>query len=221
MYLDYFDCVYYINLDTRQDRMHSFEERARALNIPAKRFPAIVATDEQATPLYEGHIDPRRKYKMGCTMSHQAVVKLAKEANSRNCLIFEDDCVFLKEYEENIKECVTELKKIDWDLFYIGGEANNFCKSVSKNLSQVENGGVYCTHAYAINNTFYDKMLSINPNQVDTIDILYVNYDNSKRIAVLSKKLLAIQDKSYSDLWNTVTDSSEWMINSWNKYIQK
>jgi hypothetical protein len=115
--------------------------------------------------------------------------------------------------------CVDELQNIEWDLFYLGGEPNNYCKVISDNLVQMENGGVYTTHAYAINHTFYDKMLSILPNQVDTIDILYLNYDTNNRKCILSKELLAIQDRSYSDLWDTITNSTQWMINGWNKYV--
>jgi hypothetical protein len=111
------------------------------------------------------------------------------------------------------------LQNVEWDLFYLGGEPNNYCKSISDNLVQIENGGVYTTHAYAINHTFYDKMLNVKPNQVDTIDILYINYDTHSRKCILSKKLLAVQDKSYSDLWDTITNSTQWMINAYNKYI--
>jgi hypothetical protein len=62
-------------------------------------------------------------------------------------------------------------------------------------------------------------MLNVKPNQVDTIDILYINYDTHSRKCILSKKLLAVQDKSYSDLWDTITNSTQWMINAYNKYI--
>jgi GR25 family glycosyltransferase involved in LPS biosynthesis len=156
---------------------------------------------------------------MGCTLSHQFVVKMAKENGLKNCLIFEDDCVLLDSYKEQIQLCTDELQNVEWDLFYLGGEPNNYCKSISDNLVQIENGGVYTTHAYAINHTFYDKMLNVKPNQVDTIDILYINYDTHSRKCILSKKLLAVQDKSYSDLWDTITNSTQWMINAYNKYI--
>lgn len=218
-YLGYFEAVYYINMDSRVDRKEKFEKSAKELNIPAIRFPAITATDEQATPLYHGHNDPYRKFKMGCTLSHQAIVRKVKEQGLKNCLIFEDDCIFLESYKEKIKDCVEELKNVQWDLFYLGGEPNNYCTPISANLVQIKNGGVYTTHAYAINHTFYDKMLNVSANMVDTIDILYINYEDAFRKCILSKELLAVQDKTRSDLWNTVSNSTEWMINGWNKYV--
>lgn len=219
-YLGYFEGVYYINMDSRVDRKEYFEKQARELNIPAKRISAITATDEQATPLYIGHNDYRRKYKMGCTLSHQSIIQIAKDEGLSNCLIFEDDCVFLDSYKEKIELCVAELKDMEWDLFYLGGEPNNYCKSVSDNLAQIQNGGVYTTHAYAINNTFYDKVLNVNANQVDTIDILYINYNDTVRKAILSKTLLAIQNTTYSDLWDTIIDNSQYIINGWDKYVK-
>jgi GR25 family glycosyltransferase involved in LPS biosynthesis len=218
-YLGYFDAVYYINMDSRIDRKEKFEKVASELNIPAIRFSAITAKDEEALPLYPGHNDPRRKYKMGCTLSHQAIIQIAKNNGYQNCLIFEDDCIFLDKYVEKIQQCVDELKNIDWSLFYLGGQPNNYCKPVSDNLVEIENGGVYATHAYAINHTFYDKVLEIKPTQVDTIDILYLNYNLDVRKCILSKELLAVQDNSYSDLWDVVSNSSQYMIDGWNKYV--
>lgn len=220
-YLGYFEGVYYINMDSRTDRRERFEKMAKEFNIPAIRVSALTATDEEATPLYIGHNDPFRKFKMGCTMSHQLVVRMAKESNLKNCLIFEDDCVLLDSYKEKIQLCANELQNIEWDLFYLGGEPNNYCKVISDNLAKIENGGVYTTHAYAINYTFYDKMLDVSLKNVETIDILYVNYNENNRRCILSRELLAIQDKSYSNLWDTVTNSTQFMIDGWNKYVLK
>lgn len=218
-YLGYFDKVFYINLDSRVDRRKIFEESAKNLNIPVQRFSAVVAPDNLATPLYKGHVDPFRKFKIGCTLSHMEIIKYAKENNLSNCLIFEDDCVFLETYAENIQSCVNDLKQINWDLFYLGGQPNNYCEKVTNNLFQIKNGGVYTTHAYAINHTFFDKVLNVDPYSVDTIDILYLNYDTNKKITILSKHLLCTQNESYSNLRGEVRGASDWMKQDWIKYV--
>lgn len=219
-YLGFFEGVFYINLDSRTDRKELFEKRAEEVGVVAERISAITPLESEVFPLYQGHNDPQRKFKVGCTLSHQHVIRLAKEKGLKNCLIFEDDCVFLEDYKIEIQKCVDELKDIEWDLFYIGGEPNNHCFRMSDNLYQIKDGGVYTTHAYAINHTFYDAALSISAHHVDTIDILYLNYNQNLRKCILSKKLLAVQDVSYSDLWDTVKDNSQWMINAWEKYIK-
>lgn len=217
-YLNYFDAVYYINMDSRTDRRERFEKMSKEFNVPAIRVSASVVSDEEATPLYEGHNDPRRKFKIGCTLSHQSIVRTAKENGFKNCLVFEDDCVLLDSYKSKIQQCVDELKNIEWDLFYLGGEPNNYCKSISNNLAEMgQDGGVYCAHAYAINNTYYDTVLNFSPNQADVIDLLYLHYHGR---CILSKELLAIQeDNIYSDLRGHKVSSSNVMINAWNKYV--
>lgn len=221
-YLNYFDGVYYINMDDRLDRKEKFEKMAQGLNIPAIRVSAVIPLDQEVIPLYNGHNDPRRKFKISCTMSHQLVIKMAKENGFKNCLIFEDDCVLLDSYKSKIQQCVDELKNIKWDLFYLGGEPNNYCEFVSDNLQEIKNGGVYCTHAYAINNTLYDKVLNVKPHQIDVIDILYLNFNKNDVRCILSKELLAIQDNGYSDIWDYMrTNDSPLMVNAWDKYIYR
>jgi GR25 family glycosyltransferase involved in LPS biosynthesis len=93
-YLGYFEGVYYINMDSRTDRKERFEKMAEDFNIPAIRVSALTASDDEATPLYNGHNDPRRKFKMGCTLSHQSVVRMAKENGLKNCFYTETEKKF-------------------------------------------------------------------------------------------------------------------------------
>ena len=41
-----------------------------------------------------------------------------------------------------------DLKQIEWDMFYMGGEPNSECYSISDNLAKCTTG-LYGTHAYA------------------------------------------------------------------------
>ena len=218
-FLRYFDDVYYINLDYREDRKKLFEERSSAIGLNAKRFSGIVPGDGEYALIESNQKDTRRKWKVGCTLSHQAIVREAKEKGLQNVLIFEDDCIFLEGFIEKAQNCVNDLKEQEWDLMYFGGQPNQYAKKVTENLGLIENGGVYSTHAYAINHTFYDKMLNVPPNLYDTIDILYLNYQSSARKLLVSKDILAVQDATYSDLWNTVVNSQVYSTRDWNKFI--
>jgi len=218
-FLGYFDDVYYINLDYREDRKKLFEERSLAIGLNAKRFSGIIPKDGEYPVIESNQKDTRRKWKVGCTLSHQAIVREAKERGLQNVLIFEDDCIFLDGFMEKAQNCVNDLKEQEWDLMYFGGQPNQYAKKVTENLGSIENGGVYSTHAYAINHTFYDKMLNITPDFYDTIDILYLNYQSSARKLLVSKEILAVQDSTYSDLWNIIVNSQGYSIRDWNKFI--
>lgn len=216
-YLDFFEEVYYINLERRTDRKELFEKRSKEVGIDAVRFLAI--EPDPNDPLILNSTDPRKRWKLGCTLSHQEIIRTATKNNFKNVLIFEDDCIFLDGFEEKVSKCVNDLKNVEWDLMYFGGQPNNYCNKVTDNLYLMKNGGVYTTHAYAVNHTFYKKMINVSPHQVDTIDILLLNYDDMGRRCLLSKDLLAIQDATYSDLWNTIVDASYYMRRDWEKFV--
>ena len=219
-YLDFFEDVYYINLDYRTDRKQLFEERSRAVGMEAIRFSAAQPAEEDCPLLPSSVGETRRRFKVGCTMSHQGVVRLAKERGLANVLIFEDDCTFDPDFEQEAKKCADELRDQDWDLLYFGGEVNNYCESVSPNLVKVNMGGVYCCHAYAVNSKFYDKFLAVSPHHTDVIDIYLLNYPAYDRTYMLSRKLLALQDPIFSDLKNSRSElANGYMINSWKKFV--
>jgi len=219
MYLDFFEKAYYINLDNRQDRKETFEQRCKEVHLPVERFSAISISYE-VPDLYEGHNDKKRKEKVSCTLSHQEIVKMAKKNGLNNVLIFEDDCIFLDCYQEYLKLCIEELKDIEWDIFYMGGEPNYYCKEVTEHLVEI-NGGVFCNHAYAVNKTFYDKFIELDALHGEVIDSLLINYSPSLRKYILPKELLVIQDdNSKSDLWLQKGNTKKMMIDGWNKYVK-
>lgn len=217
-----FDAAYFINLNHRTDRRDKFLEKARLAGLEnVIRFPAVSVDYENCLPDYFNQGE-KRKYKVGCTLSHQAVVRQAKELNLKNVLIFEDDCVFLEDFYNVVETCSKELETLDdWSLMYFGGEPSNHCKPVTNNIYIIPDGGVYCCHAYAVNHTFYDNILAINPIQVDVIDIALLNFSTHLRKFMLSKKLVAVQeDFDFSELeQHNLKAASNIMKNGWQKYI--
>jgi len=202
MYFDYFDASFFINLDVRVDRKILFEKRMSELGFLIPRYNAITINKEivdSSNDLFKK--DPRRNFKLACTLSHFEIIRMSKKNNWNNILIFEDDCIFINNFIEKIMICIKELKKYPWNLFYMGGEPNKTVLPLTDNLRVCHpNGGIYGTHAYAINNTFYDRILNLNPNDYPAIDHIYLHQEN--RMYVLTKELLVTQDdKLVSDLW--------------------
>lgn len=195
MILDYFDGAFYLNLDKRTERREAFEKRIKEIGIEVERFPAIQLKEEDVPNPFNGigwHI------KISCTYSHFEMIKEAKRRGWKNCLIFEDDCVFEEGFVEKVKLCIEELKNIDWHIFYLGGEPNNVCESVSDNIAKCQSG-LYGTHAYVINESFYDNVLSLDYSR-GVIDTMYMSMYTNKYY--MAKELLAWQDEQFeSDLW--------------------
>lgn len=219
MYFDYFSSAVYINLDRRTDRRDSFESQISNFGLSIPRFSAISPNEGDPALTDELKKDTFCRFKIGCTLSHMAVIKQAKQGGLNNLLIFEDDCVFVSDFMSKMTVCVNELRDSQWDLFYMGGEPNVKCLPFSENLRLCpETGGIYGTHAYAINSSFYDRVLEFNPYTSVSIDILYLH--QSRRIYVLAKDLLAAQDdNSFSDLWGSYVKRANYYKFAYGNYV--
>ena len=195
MIFNYFDGGFYLNLDKRTERREAFERRSKEAGFEVERFPAIQLKEGDVPNPFNGrdwHI------KISCTYSHFEMIREAKRRGWKNCVIFEDDCVFEDGFVDKVKKCIDELKDKEWDLFYMGGEPCGWCDSVSDRLAKCT-AGMYATHAYVINESFYDKVINL-PYTIGVIDTLYMSmYSNNYYIC---KELLAWQDDDFeSDLW--------------------
>lgn len=87
----------------------------------------------------------------GCYQSHLQVLKNCySNQNNHNVLIFEDDAVFVENFNNKVSLAISSLPS-DWQMFYLGGqhlkmpkpEIINGCLGVGTNINR--------THAYAIN----------------------------------------------------------------------
>jgi len=198
MILDYFDGAFYLNLDNRTERKEAFETRSKEAGLDIERFPAYVLKEEDVSNPFNNvgwHI------KISCTYSHFKMIEEAKKRGWKNCLIFEDDAIFIEGFQEKIRTCIDELKNEDWDIFYLGGEPESECYSISNSLAKCVTG-LYGTHAYAINEKFYDRVLNI-PYEMGIIDTLYMCVDRNQKSYLMAKELLVWQDDDFvSDLWD-------------------
>jgi len=214
MILNYIEKAYYINLDYRADRKESFEKRVKNLDISVERFPAIIINKEDIVNPYG---DIHWHNKVSNYHSHRAIISRAKELELQNVWVFEDDCVFVDGFMEKAQICINDLKCIEWDMFYFGGEPNKETVYYSDNI--VKTDGVYGAHSYLVNNTFYDKILSAD--LVNGIDILYLNLHTSDKKYYLSREILCNQDgTSYSDIWGQTIQRDEVYKNAYKLYVK-
>jgi len=196
--MDFFKDCYYINLDRREDRKHQFIERSNTAGISAIRISGITPTEQEYQSRTKQPLNSKyRLNEIGCTLSHQHIIKLAKDNNLENVLVLEDDCVFVKEFKEKATRSIKELASVKWDILYMGGNPEGPATRLTDNL-YVTTGRVADTHCIAYNNTIYDTILSIDAfNAYEGIDrILFDQNVTNKFIYLLTPELLAGQDDS-------------------------
>lgn len=209
---DFFDKIFYINLDSRPERKLAVEELFSKYSIKAERFPAIQLTPEQNESLrqdgcyFRGDERPEHaRFTKSCALSHLYVIFRAKLMGYKNVLIFEDDVVFREDILEELSLALEDLKKLErWDMFYIGCNPLKY-KKVTDHLGMSK--GALAAHAYAINNHFYDSILNIPFKHLPSTDLYYHNLAciESNRI-YMAMQNLACQAPSYSTLEETDVD---------------
>jgi glycosyl transferase family 25 len=105
--MDRIDKIFYINLDKRKDRYKEINNELRNVldedefTDKVERFPAIY----------------KQNGAVGCSLSHLEVLKLAKQKNYNNIIIFEDDFEFLVD-RDTFRSSIDKLfKLVDEDNF--------------------------------------------------------------------------------------------------------
>jgi GR25 family glycosyltransferase involved in LPS biosynthesis len=213
-FFGYIEHAVYINLDYRTDRRIAVEQRFNELGLEVERFNAIQPNpDELDNPCNE----PLWHKKMGCTQSHFQCIRLAKERQLKNIWIMEDDVVFVPEFLVKVQRVIDELKTIEWDMCFLGGEPNRKALPHSEHL--VKTNGVYGAHSYFVNHTFYDKLLKLNIDYKIS-DTIFVSMDETIKKFFLSKEILCFQDDQFeSDLWGGKVAREHLYKNAYKLYV--
>jgi len=199
---DFFEKIYYINPDQNFDRKLELEKEFSKYNISAERLTGIKLSMKQSEAITNnGGIQPERLQYLanvrGVTLSHLTAITLAKYQKFKNVLILEDDVTFSDNILKELNLCLEDLKKIDWDMFFLGcNPVEEFCQ-VTNNISR--SGGVYMLHAYAVNHTFYDKLLDFDFSRFWVLDQHTFGLAKNKENKVyMSNKSLANQRPGFS-----------------------
>lgn len=174
MIKNFFDKAFYINRKNRTDRREKFERELSKANLIdwVERYEATDRDDV----IFEG--GRPSKSEIACGTSHRRIVEFAREKQLENVLIFEDDACFLENFQEVCSKSLVHLKDLNWDIFYLSCRLfDNPINLINDNLIKI--GSCYCCHAYAINNTVFDKYLKYDPKK-DPIDV-YLFKNNFKK----------------------------------------
>jgi len=212
--------VYYINLDTRPDRKKDVEKQLNNLKWSFKRFEACKPPDPENP--HGGRI--------GCTLSHLNILKLAKHNNLPYVVIVEDDIFFMNPTQFNSSLKTFLNSKIEYDVVLIAGNVIPPYKKVRDFAIKV----YFCqtTTGYIVKNHYYDKLI----NNIETgLQFLikypeqHVNFAIDKWWTKLQKvdnwyfimPPSVVQAPSFSDIENKVVNYSMALLDIDKKWLRR
>lgn len=205
MFKNYFDKIYCINLDERIDRWEASQKEFDKLGITNVTRVSAIKNEI-------GHL--------GCRDSHVEVITDAKNNGHKKILVLEDDFVFINSDKNLIDDVLTQLSRVDWELFYFGATVhlyNGKLTKVDENL--VLTNFAYTTHAYAVNSSVFDFIIE-NAKNHDIIDVFYNDTIVKNNKTYISNPMLCLQRESYSDVENRVSDYG-WMTDFFNNALNR
>ena len=194
-----FDHVYFINLDSRTDRLDHIQDQLHQLDISATRV-AGVKTEEI------DNLSTISLGQLGCLLSHRFILEDARNHSYKSVLILEDDIVFKSPEISDLETYMSNLPK-DWDMLYLCGNNYSGLSKVTENIFRTF--GTLSTAAYAVNSKIYDQLLSIlsveSPKK--PIDSYYLDQHPHIK-AYVCVPSLAFQRPDFSDIEHRFVDYS-------------
>lgn len=194
---EYFDAVYWINLDRRTDLRAYAEEQHRSAGITAERLAGFDISEMSGVFNFV-----RSKGHIGCTLTHIAALTLAQYRSLDSVLVLEDDATFGFDFRERFAEAVPHVPD-DWEILYLGswtdfGPFTDNVKPVSGPIVKLD--WALCTHAYAVRGHAIDKILVSAVTKREPIDQVYAQMMRDGELTAYAvKPSLAFQTPHFSE----------------------
>lgn len=217
------DNIYYINLNSRTDRLKQIQAEISKYNIKAKKFEGVRVNDQdlqkylELRPDLSEHDVNLARSRLGCTKSHLNIIEKAKFNNYDCVFIMEDDCHFIRDPRLVLNKAFHDLKKLpECDILYLGANFLSDIIPLSKNIAKVT--AAYTSHSYIVFKKAYEHILSFNFKELRVIDELYMNMsrDENNFNMYTTIPIIAVQRESYSDIEQKHVDYSDIFIDSYN-----
>jgi len=152
----------------------------------------------------------------GCYRSHYRIIEDCLQQGTSSVLIFEDDAVFCKEFQE-MAELYFEHLPTNWTWAYLGGQHIDIQNHQPEKIGDyvVRPKNVIRTHAYGIRSStltvLYRHLSPKNTDQLDHIDRMYGRLMSRRKIGVYCPNPWLIgQAENTSDIAHRHFDQRYW-----------
>ena len=196
---DFFDEIFCISAKTRPKKKQKAARQFKALGIDARvEFVDAIMMEP---------------YWRGCTESHRACIKKARDRGASNVLIFEEDVFFLHNDLNALERALNSLSDLNWQVFLLGGTVQKVHHHIDDYLCLIKG---HLTHAHAMHKSCWDAVLNYEPTD-ECVDGKYGVWNKSnidlfmgdKYDKYMIKPIMAVQpDKAHvtlTEYYNKIT----------------
>jgi GR25 family glycosyltransferase involved in LPS biosynthesis len=199
MWTDFFSKVLLVNLPERTDRFQ--EAVAEMTKHGIKNYEWVTAHKDEESGA------------RGLHKTLFSILERAKAEDWDNILILEDDCVLTENSNQYLETMIQELKYLDWDLFYLGGNVNSNFVRVPKCDYLLRCDMIISTHALAYSKQGWKLMLqemrrikAANVVNIEPIDLTLARVIQPRGKTYIANPMLATQRPGWSDVEQRETD---------------
>lgn len=188
----YFDKIYCINLDRREDRWKKCASLFERDDISVERFPAIDKNKiKNESKITDGQL--------ACLSSHWNILNIAHKQGYDKILVFEDDVVFDKGLNEFFDKNINDVPD-NWKFLYFGGNHLNGLTLIKNNVFKMVSS--LTTHAYAIKCDIIPEIIDLVAQSNAPVDVYYAAFHRAFPSYVFKngEKSLVWQADDYSDI---------------------
>lgn len=203
---NYFDKIFYINLDKRTDRNDECQSELSKYNIQAERVSAV-----DASTLHSSQFPPKkinfRTGAYGLLLTNLEIFKRAKTEGYKSIVIFEDDILFINRFDEYF-EVIYQQVPDDWQMLYLG--ANHVIPPIMVTDNVGKCIKTFTTHAMVFKESVYDVVIEGISKLDGPIDIKYSEVF-FKVNAYSFCPSIVFQRPSHSDIEDRFTNYDEYI----------
>lgn len=188
---NFFDHIYCLNLDRRNDRWESVQQEFLKLNIKPERISAIDGKNLKFSMQNDWSETTKACAAININCIH--IFKNAKERGFKNILIFEDDITFDINFNKIFKSAIEQLPE-NWEMLYLGGCHKNDPIVFSRNLHKPNN--LVQAHAIGFREILFDRIIERLCDLTLPVD---EHYDRMGANRYIIEPMIARQKAGYSD----------------------
>ena len=195
---EYFDRIFYINMEKDADRNEHMIEQFKKFNITNyERVEGVELTEVPWISKWRNFNKRDEKYvkgQLGCRAAHLECINISRNRGYNRVLILEDDVIFLQDPSQLLTQNHEILN--DWDVLYFGGLIEPFFRNQ-----------IVCLHAYAVKSTIFDDIIHMSDASGMEMDNFYAkilqhmsynhNQSGKYNIRVVLPFNQIVQNKSY------------------------